>query len=226
MSRETVQIACLHTAASNVAVFDAALRMSGLTGVELRHTVRAELLAAAEQEGRLTAAIAAQASAALNGLCTGADAVLLTCSTLGPSADAAAANAAIPILRVDAALAAEAAKGGGRIVVLCAVETTIEPTKRLFEAAAQATGAEVQVQLVPGAWAAFKAGQQDRYLAMIARAAIEAKRGGAARVALAQASMAGACDLVAAGERPLNSPVAGLVAAVSAASASLRKALD
>ncbi|MCZ8311891.1 MAG: aspartate/glutamate racemase family protein [Magnetospirillum sp.] len=216
MSREMVQIACLHTAESNVAVFDAALRTAGLSGVNLRHALRADLLAAAEQEGRLTTEIAAQAVAALTDLCAGADAVLLTCSTLGPVAEAAAANAAIPILRVDAALAAEAVKGGGKIVVLCAVETTVEPTKRLFEAAAQATGAEVRVQLVPGAWAAFKAGQQDRYLAMVARAAIEAKRGGAARVALAQASMAGASDLVAAGERPLNSPVAGLIAAAAA----------
>ena len=224
MAREAIQIACLHTAASNVAVFDAALqtamRTAGLAGVVLRHTVRADILAAAEHAGQLTAAIAAQTVAALNDLCAGADAVLLTCSTLGPAAEAAAANAAIPILRVDAALAAEAVKGGGMIVVLCAVETTVAPTKRLFAAAAQATGAEVRVQLVPGAWAAFKAGQQERYLDMIARAAIEAKRLGAARVALAQASMAGACDLVAGDARPLNSPVAGLVAAASAARAS------
>jgi hypothetical protein len=202
------------------------LRTAGLSGIDLRHTVRADLLVAAEHEGRLTPEIAAQAAAALVDLCAGADAVLLTFSNLGPAAEAAAAKAAIPVLRVDAALAAEAAKGGGRVVVLCAVETTLEPTKRLFEAAGNATGAEVLVQLVPGAWAAFKAGRQDRYLDMIARAAIEAQRGGAARVALAQASMAGASDLVTEGERPLTSPVAGLVAAVSAAFVSERKTLD
>lgn len=216
MSRESIQIACLHTAESNVAVFDNALRKAGLPGVDLRHAVRADLLAAAEREGGLTADIAAQAEAALMDLCTGADAVLLTCSTLGPGAEAAAANAAIPVMRVDAALALEAAKGGGKVVVLCAVETTLEPTKRLFEAAGQATGAAVRVQIVPGAWAAFKAGRQALYLDAIARAAIEAKRGGADRVALAQASMAAACDLFEADAQPLNSPVVGLVAAVAA----------
>jgi hypothetical protein len=220
LSHEKIQIACLHTAESNAAVFDAALRTAGLSGVELRHTVRADLLAAAEHAGQLNAAIAAQTVAALEDLCASADAVLLTCSTLGPAAEAAAARSAIPVLRVDAALAVEAVKDGGKIVVLCAVETTVESTKRLFAAAARATEAEVHVQVVPGAWAAFKAGQQDRYFAMIACAATEAKRGGAARVALAQASMAGACDLVAADERPLSSPVAGLIAAAAAAAAS------
>ncbi len=209
------RIACLHTADSNVAVFDAALGMAGLAGVTLRHAVRADLLAEAEQEGGLTPEIAARTIQALQALCAEADAVLLTCSTLGPAAEAA--SAAIPILRVDAALAAEAARGGGKVTVLCAARTTVEPTRLLFEAAARATGAVVSVELVPGAWAAFKAGQQERYLAMIAQAAMAARRAGAQRVALAQASMAGASALVAAEDRPLNSPLAGLLAAAAAA---------
>jgi hypothetical protein len=120
-------------------------------------------------------------------------------------------------MRVDAALAAEAVKGGGRIVVLCAVETTVEPTRRLFEAAIRGTDATMSVEVVPGAWAAFKAGEQDRYLKIIADAVTAAMRAGATRVALAQASMAGACGLGDAADRPLNSPVAGLIAAADAA---------
>ena len=211
-------IACLHTAESNLAVFDAALRQLGLAGVELRHSVRADLLAAAERVGRLTPAIAAETANALLELCDGADAVLLTCSTLGPAAEAAAKTASVPVLRVDAALAHEAVKGGGKIVVLCAVQTTVEPTRLLFEEAARGTGAEIAVHLVPHAWKAFKAGDRDRYLAMIAQAADEAVRSGAARVALAQASMADAATLVAADQQPLSSPMAGLAAAITAAS--------
>lgn len=211
-------IACLHTAESNVAVFDAALAELKPAGVELRHYVRADLLAAAERAGGLTATITAQTVDALHELCVGADAVLLTCSTLGPAAEAAAEAASTPVMRVDAALAYEAVKDGGKVAVLCAVETTVEPTRLLFERAARATGAEVAVHLVPHAWEAFKAGDRSRYLAVIAQAADEAIRSGATRVALAQASMAAAAPLVAAGPRPFNSPAAGLAAAIAAVS--------
>lgn len=211
------RITCLHTAQSNVAVFDAALAASSLSGVTLHHEVRVDLLAAAEREGGLTTQIVHRTAEALRGLSDGADVVLLTCSTLGPAAEIAAHDASIPVLRVDTALAAEAVKDGGSIVVLCAVETTVEPTRRLFEAAALVTGAEVTVCLVPGAWEVFKAGDQDRYLTMIAGAADDAMRGGATRVALAQASMAKASILSPAAQRPLTSPTVGLMAAATAA---------
>ena len=213
-----LRIACLHTAESNIAVFDAALRASGLAGVELRHTVRADLLAAAEAGGGLTPDIALQTADALRGLQAQADAILLTCSTLGSAAELAAKDASVPVVRVDAALAEQAVADGGKVVVLCAVETTMEPTRSLFEKAAQATGAEVAVRLVPRAWEAFRAGDRDRYLAIIARAADEAMQAGAARVALAQASMAPASSLALADRRPLSSPLAGLAAVVAAAS--------
>ncbi len=212
------RIACLHTAESNIRVFDDALGKSGLTGVVLRHAVRADLLAAAEQAGGLTPMISRQTGQVLRELCNEADAVLLTCSTLGPAAEAVAPDAAAPILRVDAALAADAVKDGGSIAVLCAVETTVEPTRLLFERAAQDTGAKIAMHLVPGAWDVFKAGDRDRYLGMIARAANDAAAAGATQVALAQASMADAADLAASHQRPLTSPTAGLMAAIKAAS--------
>ncbi|WP_244537395.1 Asp/Glu racemase [Methylobacterium pseudosasicola] len=193
--------------------------MIGLTGVELRHEVRAELLAAAEREGQLTPEIAARTAAELRDLSVNTDVVLLTCSTLGPAAEAAAVEALIPVMRVDAALATAAVRSGGKVVALCAVRTTVEPTRLLFESAARATGAEVDVRLVPGAWESFKAGNRDVYLAMIARTAMTAAQEGATRVALAQASMAGACNLIDPDIRPLNSPEAGLIAAARAAAA-------
>ena len=214
------RIACLHTATSNIAVFDDALRGlhpdgPGQPAAVLTHEVRADLLAAAEQAGGPTDEILRQTAGVLLGLCGGADAVLLTCSTLGPAVGSVL-GAPVPVLRVDAALAAQAVRGGGRVVALCAVETTMEPTRRMFEAACGATGAEVEVRLIPGAWAAFRAGNHAAYLTLVARAADDAARGGA-RVALAQASMAGAAAL--AGSAPLTSPAAGLTAAIAAARA-------
>ncbi len=214
-----IRIACLHTARTNIAVFDSAMVSAGLKDVVLAHAVREDLLAAAEREQCLTAETMRETVEALTQLCVGADAVLLTCSTLGKAAELAATDATVPVLRVDAALAAEAVKDGGRVVVLCAVETTMEPTRDLFETFASATGAEVTVRLAPGAWAAFKAGLQGRYLDMIAEAARQAQIEGATTVALAQASMAGACALFPREERPLSSPAAGLLAAVRAVKA-------
>ncbi|MGJ7541900.1 aspartate/glutamate racemase family protein [Variovorax sp. LT1R16] len=175
-------------------------------------------MAAAEKAGGLTADIADATRLALISLAQDADAVILTCSTLGPAVDATVANTGAPVLRTDGALAIAAANAGGRIVALCAVETTIDPTSRLFSHAVRQSDATVEVQLVPGAWALFKAGDLDGYLSTIAEAADRAYVGGASVVALAQASMRGAAALVTAGPRPLSSPATGLAAAVEAAS--------
>lgn len=204
-------IACLHTAAGNRAVFEAACP----PGVTLTHALREDLLKDAEAAGGLTAEITARTAAALEALAQpGVDAVLLTCSTVGPGA--AAARAAIPVLRVDAALAEAATRGGGRVVALCAVETTVEPTRALFAEVAARNGATLEVRLVPDAWAAFRAGDAAGYHAIVARAAEAAFAEGADQVALAQASMTGAVALCR-GRKPLASPPVGLAAAIAAA---------
>jgi hypothetical protein len=199
-------IACLHTAGGNLRLFDKACP----PGVALRHHLRDDLLAEAETAGGMTPDIAARTATALEALAApGVDAVLLTCSTLGPSA--ALARAPVPVLRVDAALAEAACLGGGHVVALCAVETTLTPTGALFAEAAARHGATLEVRLVPGAWAAFRAGDAAGYAGLVAAAADTAFAGGARRVALAQASMAPAAALCRAG-RPLTSPEAGLAA--------------
>ncbi len=210
------KIACLHTAESNIAVFEKALVTTGLKGINLSHTVRPDLLADAELHGGLTDSIAQRTMKILQELSEGADTVLLTCSTLGPSADALAEKSEKPILRVDAALASEAVRDGGHVIALCAVETTVAPTRDLFERVAGATGAKVDVQLVQGAWEVFKSGDNQAYLQMIADAAHIAIKNGATKVALAQASMAGAVELMPNEAPVLDSPQQGLFAAVTA----------
>lgn len=73
-ARSKARVACLHTAESNVAVFDAARRTARLKDMVLHHKVRGDLLAAAEQAGRLTPEIAARTVEALLDLWVGADA--------------------------------------------------------------------------------------------------------------------------------------------------------
>ncbi|MFL9861534.1 Asp/Glu racemase [Paraburkholderia madseniana] len=214
-----MRIVCLHTADSNIALFDAAARAAGFEALELTHVVRADLLAAAEQAGGLTDAIASQTREVLLTLKDNTHAVLLNCSTLGPSVnEALAAQAApVPILRADAALAQRAVENGGKVVVLCTASTTLDPTTRVFAQAATHTGADVDVQLVSGAWDHFRADDTAGYLSMIAIAADAAYENGADVVAFAQTSMAGAALLVTGGAKPLTTPAIALAAAVHAA---------
>lgn len=206
-----MRIACLHTVESNRAVFDAAAVGSG---IELHHLVRDDLLKGAEQAGGLTEAIAGETEGLLRDLAGEAEGVLLTCSTLGPVAERL--RVGVPVLRVDAALAERAVRDGGRVVALIAVATTWDATREIFEKAAAGSGASVEVRLVPEAWSLFRAGDLAGYHRLVAEAADAAFAEGAAVVALAQASMAGAAGLTRQGS-PLTSPAAGLEAVQRAA---------
>ncbi|WP_037153263.1 hypothetical protein [Rhizobium freirei] len=209
-------ITCLHTAESNIAVYEAAAKALGLPDGMLRHHVRADLLLSAEKAGRLTEEVSAETAALLWHLAGEADAVVLNCSTLGPATSEVAAGAAAPIIRADAALAAEAVKAGGKVIVLCTVETTIAPTTALFEIAAKETGAEIEVRLVPGAWAHFRAGDLSAYLAAIADAVKAAHDEGPVTIAFAQASMTDAGRFLPENyQRPMSGPATALTAAMA-----------
>lgn len=216
---QPARIACLLTAPGNRAHLEAAAAAFGEGAARLVFALREDLLARAEAEGGLTEAIEAETADALAALAAEADAVLLTCSTLGPAAPRAAAKVATPVLRIDAALAEAAveAAAGGRLAVLCAVETTVAPTTALFEAARRESGVTLDTRLVEGAWALLKSGDAEGYRRRTAEAADAAIAEGADAVALAQASMTGAERLVRAGKPVLASPPAGVAAAIKAA---------
>ena len=211
-----MRIDCLHTADSNISIYDDAAGHLGFAPDALMHAVRPDLLAAAEQAGGVTAAIESDTVAALLALGAHADAVILTCSTLGPIAALAGANSNVPVFRADQSLAQAAVRQGGRISVLCAVETTLKPTGDVFAETARLTGAHINIRLVDGAWSLFKAGDLAAYHRMIARAADDAYADGATKVVLAQSSMAGAAPLVTRGPTPLTSPAAVLADARTA----------
>nr|WP_210318740.1 aspartate/glutamate racemase family protein [Rhizobium paranaense] len=207
----------MHTAESNIAIYDNAAKTLGLPAGTLHHHVRADLLFAAERAGGLTPDIEAETAAVLQQLAQDADAVVLNCSTLGPAALLAADTSEVPIIRADGVLAENAVKAGGKVTVLCTTETTIAPTTRLFENAAKTTGADIDVRLIDGAWALFRAGDHKAYLVAIAEASETAYREGAETVVFAQASMTGAAALL--GDeyaRPMSGPTAALEAAMTA----------
>jgi hypothetical protein len=189
--------------------------------------VDAWMLETAIAEG-VTPAVRDQVASHLRHLAeSGADAVLVTCSSIGEAAEEAAAGLGIPVVRVDAAMAGEAARlardaGSGRIAVLATNTATLGPTTRLIEreAARQGVDAVVTASVVEGAAAARSAGDQathDRLIAEAVRAAAgpaapgtEAGPGAAAAIVLAQASMAPAAESAGVAVPVLTSPAGGV----------------
>lgn len=207
-----MQIACLHTADSNVDIFEEAAADLGLSPHMLQHSVRADLLFNVEQAGSLTPSIIAATHEAIRTVGENADIVILNCSTLGPALDSY--EGMERVIRVDHALAEMAAQQTGLVAVLCTAPTTVEPTTELFQALATSSAATIELILIEGAWDAFRAGSLTDYSRLISEAAEQAYQQGAVQVVFAQASMAEAAILVRNGPLPLTSPISGLKAAM------------
>lgn len=193
-------------------------------GVELTHVVDPSLLATAISTG-VTPEVHARIGEHIRHLVdAGAEAILVTCSSIGEAVEAEAAKASVPVLRVDTSmadravdLATEAAREHGRrgrIVVLATLAATLGPTGRLLERAAEGADVETSATLVEGAVAARDSGDQAGHDRLI-REAVERAAAGADVIVLAQASMAAAAAESSATVPVLTSPE-GAVAALAA----------
>ncbi|WP_114558754.1 aspartate/glutamate racemase family protein [Desertihabitans aurantiacus] len=138
--------------------------------------------------------VLALARAAVDG---GAEAILLTCSSISALAAPTAAQVGVPVLRIDEAMADEAVARGGRVAVLATLATTSEPTCALLRERAERAGTDPRItsRVVEGAFAAVAGGDRDTHDRLVAAAITEAARE-ADVVVLAQASMASAAEAV------------------------------
>ena len=121
----------------------------------------------------------------------GAAIILSACSSVGELVPRAGAHAAVPVVRIDEAMAAEAVRRGARVGVAATVRTTLEPTLRLLRAQAEAAGRSVALEplLVDAAFQRLAAGDREGHDRLLA-AALEELAGRNDLVVLAQASMA------------------------------------
>lgn len=126
---------------------------------------------------------------------SGAQALLVSCSSIGEAATAAADFVSIPVLRIDSPMADLAVASGDRIGVLATLSATLGPTTRLVEESAkrQNKTPTITARKVDGAFSALRAGDRamhDRLvLAAFSELAVECDV-----VVLAQASMARVID--------------------------------
>ncbi len=188
-------IACLHTAASNIALFDAAAHSLPRAPVTLNHIVMPQLLSEAEASGGMTQAQQQHIERLLHSLTPWFDAILITCSTIGAVADGfSAPDSGCRVYRTDRMLADHLHQLSGPSRVLCAAPSTLNATRALFCPASLPAERQPDIHLVPDAWDAFKAGELARYYALIRAAVQQGLEQGAKQVALAQVSMAAAID--------------------------------
>jgi Asp/Glu/hydantoin racemase len=121
----------------------------------------------------------------------GADAVLVTCSSIGPGVRLAQQLFDIPVLRIDDAMAEAAVRQARTIGVLATLRTTLDPTTALLREKAAEAGRAVELVecLCEGAFPAVLAGDTATHDRMVRQALTEDLKG-VDVIVLAQASMA------------------------------------
>lgn len=214
MNRSAKRLAVVHTVAGLVPRFRE-LAAELMPDVETFDIVDETLLRDATREGRVSLETARRLFSHLAAAEQhGAAAILVTCSSMGGAVDAARPFAAVPVLRVDQAMAEQAVARGARIGVLATLWSTLQPTVVLIRRTAADAGREVEVRdrLCDGAFDALREGDTERHDELV-REGLRDLLGWAEVVVLAQASMARVVDTLSEDERRtpiLSSPRLGM----------------
>jgi len=204
----STRLAFLHTGHVLIPVF-AQLAREQLPGVEVFHMLDESLIRNTIASGSMTKLtlrrLLGHIESAREG---GADAVMVTCSSIGEGVPVARQVFDFPVLRVDEAMAEAAVEAGRRIGVAATLKTTLDPTVALLRETAARAGRAVEIvpQLAEGAFECLMAGDASRHDEMLASSLAEL-RPRVDVVVLAQASMARiAARFPDAGPRMLSSP--------------------
>lgn len=189
------QLALIHTVTALVPVF-AELTQRLLPGWETFNLVDESLLRNTIRSGVLEPVTSRRlAGHVWSAVDAGAEAVMVTCSSLGPAVDATMPLCPVRLFRVDEAMADAALATGPRIGVLATLTTTLEPTRDLIARRARQQHKDIALShaVCAGAFEHLQKGERDRH-----DEAIVAELGRMAPVVdvvvLAQASMARVVD--------------------------------
>lgn len=167
-----------------------------IPNIDIYHVVDESLLRNTIREGSPSPATYRRLADYLRGAEeAGADAILVTCSSMGPCVEAARPLVRIPVVRVDEPMAEKAVETGPRIGVAATLATTLKPTTELIERKAARTAGKHTITSVvcEGAFEAVVRGDtstHDRIVSERLRE-LDAK---CDVIVLAQASMARVVD--------------------------------
>ena len=200
----TRRLALIHTVPSLVPVFGALTRELApdvTTSDVVDEALLEEAIAAGEVPPTTAKRLEGHVRRALD---DGADAVLVTCSSMGAVVDDLRERYGWPLLRVDEAMVDAALTAGSRIGVAATLRSTLRPTaelvwRRAREAGRKDHSVEVVSRVVDGAFASLKAGNLDAHDDAV-RAALRELIPQVDVIILAQASMARVAGTLAPGE--------------------------
>lgn len=189
----------IHTSATLIPVFQQ-LCQQYLPGVNLFNIVDDSLVKnIIARGGKLTPSISKRvADYVASAEDSGADYILVTCSSIGAAVEAAADTVRVPVLRVDQPMADLAVQKGKRIGVIATLRTTLEPTADLVQRRAALAGKEIEInaRLCEGAFEALMGGDAAKHDELVAKALRQLTQE-VDVILLAQASMARVVDALA-----------------------------
>jgi Asp/Glu/hydantoin racemase len=192
----TRKLAFIHTVTSLVTLFNDLSREILPPDVEVFHIADEMLLKVVLAQGGLSPFIFRRVADHVRAAeAAGADAVQVTCSSIGPCVEPARTMVGVPVLKVDEPMVRQAIALGRRIGVAATAPTTLQPTADLVHSLAREAGQDVQVEAVlcEGAYAALFGGRpadHDR----IVRDYLQTLMTRVDVILLAQASMARVAD--------------------------------
>lgn len=211
------KLALIHTATINASTITQLCKET-MPDVEVFNIVDESLLKNTIEAQKLTPTTYRRLASYLESAeAAGADAILVTCSSIGPAVDAARPLVNIPVLRIDQAMADEAVRMGTRIGVIATLSTTLEPTAAIVQASAAAQGKDIEMitHLCTGAFEAVTSGDPATHDRLVT-AGLKELMDKVDVIVLAQATMARVVDTLAPQEKRvpiLSSPRLGVAAA-------------
>jgi len=211
------KLALIHTATINASTITQLCKET-MPDVEVFNIVDESLLKNTIEAQKLTPTTYRRLASYLESAeAAGADAILVTCSSIGPAVDAARPLVNIPVLRIDQAMADEAVRMGTRIGVIATLSTTLEPTAAIVQASAAAQGKVIEIvtHLCTGAFEAVTSGDPATHDRLVT-AGLKELMDKVDVIVLAQATMARVVDTLSPEEKRvpiLSSPRLGVAAA-------------
>jgi len=184
-------LALIHTSPTLTPLFTS-LSAAAMPDVQLFHMVDESLIKDTIREGYLRRVTTRRLLAMIDSAQqSGADAVLVTCSSIGPAVAIGQQIFDVPVIRIDDAMAEKAVRMGRRIGVAATLRTTLEPTIALLERKAAEAGRSIDVvdSLCHGAFEAVLSGDTGTHDRILSDALVNNLQD-VDVIVLAQASMA------------------------------------
>ena len=197
-------LAVIHTSPTLTPLFGA-LCAQHLPGVAVFHMVDESLIKDTIRHGELRRTTIRRLLGMIGSAQdAGADAVMVTCSSIGAGVKISQQLFDVPVVRVDEAMAEQAVRRGRRIGVMATLRTTLEPTLALLQEKADEAGREIELvpSLCNGAFEAVLAGDTATHDRVLSDALLR-DMAGVDLVVLAQASMARVVEAMGPGALPM-----------------------